>query len=86
MPEPAPRWILDDSTATAECRLNGRLMYVLEQRREADLSAVEAAAVIESLRSLADGLEASCLDRQAGEVLAEVDVAVTIEDESANVG
>jgi len=79
MPEPAPRGVPGDPTATAEGRLNGRLLYVLEQRREGDLSDVEAAAVIQSLRSLADGLEESCLDRQAGEVLAEVDVAVTIE-------
>ena len=66
--------------AVAECRLNGRLLYRLEQRRETDLSALEAAAVITSLRSLADGLEASCLDRQAEEVLAEVDVDVRLDE------
>lgn len=84
MPESTPRRLPEG--ATAECRLNGRLLYVLQQRTERDLTDLEAAAVIESLRSLADGLEESCLDRQAGEVLAEVDVAVTIEDdEPANV-
>lgn len=85
MPEHPPRWLPDG--AEAECRLNGRLLYVLRQRREEDLSDVEAAAVIQSLRSLADALEESCLDRRAGEVLAEVNVDVTIDDdEPANVG
>jgi len=37
MPDPAAsRWVPGEATV-AECRLNGRLLYRLEQRQEADL-------------------------------------------------
>lgn len=85
MPDPAARRL--PNTAEAELRLNGRLLYGLQQRSEGDLTPIKAAAVIESLRSLADGLEETCLDRQAGEVLAEVDVSMEVQnDDPANVG
>jgi hypothetical protein len=85
MPDAASRWVLDDPTATAKRRLDGRLLYVLKQRREDHPSLIKTAAMAQSLRSLADALERTCLDRQAGEVLAEVDVTVTVkDDEPAN--
>jgi hypothetical protein len=73
--------------AEAELRLNGRLLSVLRQRRESDLSPVEAAVMIQSLRTPADSLEETCLDRTTDKVLAEMNVDATIEDDGpANVG
>jgi hypothetical protein len=67
--------------------LNGRLLSILRQRRESDLSPVEATVMTQSLRTLPDSLEETRLDRTTGEVLAEVNVDATIEDDDpANVG
>ena len=73
--------------AEAELRLNGRLLSILRQRRESDLSPVKAAVMAPSLRTLPDSLEETRLDRTTGEVLAEVNVDATIgDDDPATVG
>jgi len=86
MPEPSPRRL--PNVAEAELCVNGRLLCLVQQRPEDDLSPLEGAALATSLRNLADHVEdATCDGRQAGEVLAEADVAVEIHDgEPSNVG
>jgi len=86
MSDAAPRRLPD--AAEAELSVNGRLLCLVQQRPEDDLSPLEGAALATSLRNLADHVEdATCDGRQAGEVLAEGDVAVEIhDDEPANVG
>lgn len=70
------------NAASAELRVNDRLLYVLQQRREDELDEVEAAALVESLRSLADSLEASTLDQPAARVLEEAEALVTVDDDT----
>ena len=65
---------------SAEYRLIGRLPYRLEQRRESDRSPTEALAGITSLRSAAGGRKPACPTHRAGEVLAEVDLDVAIDE------
>lgn len=74
----APQRIADP--AIAELTVDGRLIYRLEQRREADLSDVEAAGVIVSLRSLADQLEDAALDEPASAVLEATDHTFDLDD------
>jgi hypothetical protein len=77
--DPSPRI---PNAASTELAVDGRLIYVLEQRRESDLSELEAAALVESLRSMADGLEGACLDRPASDVLDEANVSVDVDDDT----
>jgi len=83
--EPPRRRIPDP--ATWELAVNGRLVCQLEQRREADLGTVETAAMVTSLRSLADALETTNLDREASAVLEETDHLLDLhDDDPSNVG
>lgn len=56
----------------AELTIDGRLVYRLEHR-DRDLSELEAAAMVTSLRDLASEVEGTVLDRPAEEVVDESD-------------
>lgn len=81
-PGESPPRILDG--ASTELAVDGHLIAVLEHRREGDLSDVEATALVESLRSVADALEANTLDRPAGDVLDEANIAVDVDDDTSS--
>ena len=65
--------------AFAELVVNGQLIYRLEQRRESDLRDVEAAALVVSLRSLADSIESTNLEQPAETILEDLDDSSNLE-------
>ncbi len=66
--------------AVAELTVNGQLVYYLEQRQEGDLSDIETAAMVVSLRSLADSLESTNLEKPASDILEETDHSFALDD------
>ena len=73
-----PRRIPDP--AISELDIGGLLIYRLEHKQERDLSDLETAALVVSLRSMADALESTNLERPAGEILEESDHRFVLED------
>jgi len=66
--------------AISELDVNGRLIYRLEHQQEQDLSELETAALVVSLRSLADALETTNLEKPASDILEESNHSFEIED------
>jgi hypothetical protein len=66
--------------AVSELTINGRLVCQLRHQHESDLTELDTAAIVVSLRSYADALESSNLDRQAKDVLEETDHTYHIDD------
>lgn len=79
MSDNGPKRIADP--AVSELDVGGRLVYRLEQQKESDLSELETAAMVASLRSFADALERTNLDRPAEEILEETGHTFSLHDD-----
>lgn len=62
----------------AEAVAEGELIFRVEQKRT--LTEPEAAALVYTLRHLADMVDESCLDRPAAEVLEDDDVSFNVDE------
>lgn len=79
MTDPRPLRIPDPAVAELDDG-DGRLLCRVEQRKEADLNPVETAAVVSSLRNLADALEADLPENAQG-VLEKAEFTFQINDD-----
>jgi len=68
--------------ANVELTSNGRLLLSLEQRKPEDMHQAETAAIVSTLRDLADSLEEDHLDAAADDVLDGVDHQFNFDDHS----